>query len=100
MTVSPYDFRTPTPLPVELTRQLDFWFADAARRAAKAWGKVLRSPPELRPKAHELVAPEDCPAYIPGEALAFRILLGPRGATSLVVLPRPLVLVLLGGALG
>ena len=100
MTPDPYDFRGPTPLPGELSRRLDRWFGEAARRVPKSWPKVVNIGAELRPKGHELVAPEDCPAYIPEEAICFRVAVGVGGAVSLLVLPRTLVLVLVGGALG
>jgi flagellar motor switch protein FliM len=100
MTPGPYDFRNPTPLPGDLSRRLDLWFGEAARRVPKSWPKVLNIGAELRPKGHELVAPDDCPAYIPEEAVCFRVALGPGGAASLLVMPRTLMLVLLGGALG
>jgi flagellar motor switch protein FliM len=100
MTLDPYDFRSPAPLTNEVTRRLDAWFAEAARRSAKSWAKILTSSPELRPKAHEVVQYEECPAYLAGEALCFRVARGAGGPASMVSLPRTLMLVLLGSALG
>ena len=100
MTSALYDFRHPTPLPGELLGQLDSWLAEVVRRAPKAWGKVLKSPPELQARGCKLVVAGDCAAHIPEGALAFRVALAPGGPLSLLVMPRPLMLLLLGGALG
>ncbi len=100
MTPVPYDFRNPAPLTGDLGRRLDLWFAEAVRRAGKSWGKVLNSPPQWLLKSKEIVPYEDCLAYFGGESLCFRVALGLGDTVSLVALPRPLMLVLIGSALG
>jgi flagellar motor switch protein FliM len=100
MTSDVYDFRSPSPLPGELSRRLDHWVAEAVRRAPKIWASVLTVPATLRGNGHKLITAEDYPDYLPAEALAFPVVLGSPDKLSLLVLPRPLMLVLLDGALG
>jgi flagellar motor switch protein FliM len=100
MTLAAYNFRSPAPLTADGTRRLEIWFAAAARGSARSWSKILCSPPELRPKGRELVRYGDCPAYIGDEALCFRVTRGADGPVSILSLPRTLMLVLLGSALG
>src|SRR5437870_1179593 len=100
MTTDLFDFRSPPPLAEDLSRRLEQWFAEAARKAGKTWGPILNGPVRWQYKGPQLVSFQDCAGRIPPEAVCYRVALGVDDTLSLVVLPRPIVLVLLGQALG
>jgi flagellar motor switch protein FliM len=84
----------------EQTRRLDQWFGTAAQRSVDSWGAVLSFPAQMKPKNHEWTTASDWLAALPPEAVGFRTTFGSADVHSLLILPRPLLLALLSGALG
>ncbi|HLJ97718.1 MAG TPA: FliM/FliN family flagellar motor switch protein [Gemmataceae bacterium] len=96
--IRPYDFARPSRLAADLELRLRAWFKAAATLAAKSWSKRLGFPIELEVQELAALPAADALEKVAENAFGFR-LAEPRLGTSLLALPRPLLLALISGLL-
>jgi flagellar motor switch protein FliM len=99
MTVTAYDFRKPVRLPVEWQHLLAGWYQSAATLVNRAWAKQL-APLEVSLGAVETAYAQECLSALPTSVVGYRVLIAGGRLPSLLVLPRLLVLQLVGVLLG
>lgn len=94
-----YNFMKPLKLAAELEQRLIAWFKVAVVMAPKKWAKVLPFELGMTAGALETVRPAAALAELPETAVTSRIALLP-GVTTLLTLPKPVVLAVVAGLLG
>jgi flagellar motor switch protein FliM len=99
MTIERYQFGRPGKLAGGVEDQLRRWFKAASALAPAAWEKALPFPVGLSFGGCGLAPAAEALAALPTAAVAYRVLWG-QGLTTLLALPRPLVLALVAGLLG
>lgn len=99
MTVTTHDFTRPTRLAQDWHQRLVAWCKQAAAQANKASVKNLTSPVEATIEKIDLYYASTVLTRVPDEMLAYRVKLGDQ-VTSLLILPRLLMLNLVGILLG
>lgn len=99
MTPKPYDFRKPAPVPGGPEDRLGEWWRSACALATAKWAKQLPTPPalELGPVRTEMAV--EALADLPDGIVGYPVRLH-DGLTTLLTVPRPLVLALVAGLLG
>lgn len=100
MTAEPYDFRKPGRPAGAVEQRLASWLRDFCALAPAAWAKHLAI--AAHPKFNGLVMawPDAALAQLPETALAYPVRVSGVDRPTLLVLPRPLLLALVAGALG
>lgn len=99
MTIAAFDFRKPPP--GELVRQAEAWIAQACRRTAAAWGRLLPYPAELKPGPVEALPTSAAIAGLPEDAVGLPLTTGDAAdETVLLAVRRPLLVALVGGLVG
>lgn len=99
MTPAAFDFRRPPP--GELVRQAAAWVAQACRRTAAAWGRLLPYPAELRPGPVDAAGTAAALAGLPEDAVGIPLTTpDPADEVVLLAVRRPLLLALLAGVVG
>jgi flagellar motor switch protein FliM len=96
--VRPYNFARPSRLAGDLEQRLRAWFKAAAALAAKSWTKRLGFPIELEVQELAAFSAADALEKVPDNVFGYR-LAEPRLETSLLALPRPLLLGLIAALL-
>src|SRR5687768_11693303 len=96
----PFDFRKPAPLPAAVGAPLADWLAKVCQTACKQWASLFSFAVEMEPAGLEVTAAARALEGVPESAPRFRAALSGTAEASLLVLPRPLLLALLGGLLG
>src|SRR5713226_3967789 len=96
--VRPYNFARPSRLAGDLEQRLRAWFKAAATLAAKSWTKRLGFPIELEVQELAAFSAADALEKVPDNVFGYR-LAEPRLETSLLALPRPLLLGLISALL-
>jgi len=101
-TTSPpvYDFRKPSPLIPTLREPLAGWVSQVCSQALRIWSSQLPFTIELEPVGISVVQAGSVFAELPDATLRFRSALQGRSESSLLIVPRPLMLALLNGLLG
>jgi flagellar motor switch protein FliM len=97
----PFDVRKPPPN--ALDRTLTAWLTEATRRAAKLWPQLLAFPAELRFTGLESFTASVALANVKMDDVAILLRNTSQDSsdrTSLLTMPRPLVLALLAGLMG
>jgi flagellar motor switch protein FliM len=99
MTSTPHDFTKPTRMSAEWHQRLSAWCKVAVAQANKSSIKNLTTPVEASIEKIDVCYARTVLARVPDEMLAYRIKIGERVA-SVMVLPRLLMLNLVGVLLG
>ncbi len=99
-TPRPYDFRQPSPLADEPRQMLTAWLRAVCALAGRKWAKHLPFAVDLSLRGLEVLRGEDALGRLPDEAVGYRVVAGQGQVTGLVVVPRPVLLALVGGVLG
>jgi flagellar motor switch protein FliM len=99
MTVTPHDFTRPTRLSQDWQHRLLTWCKQAVAQANKASVKNLTTPIEATIEKIDLYYASTVLTRVPEEMLVYRVKFGEQ-ATSLLILPRLLMLSLVGILLG
>ena len=100
MSVEPYDFRKPARLASELEQRVAAWLRAGCALVPEKWAADLPVRVELCLEGMETARPADALGALPDAAVAYRIGVAAHEMTTLFVVPRPLVLALVGGMLG
>jgi flagellar motor switch protein FliM len=100
MSVELYNFRKPGRLDSDVKQQLADWLRAGCELAPTKWAKHFALPMKMEFRGHETARPVDSLASLPEAAIGFRLTVNPGSMNTLVVLPRPLALALVGYALG
>lgn len=100
MNLELYDFRKPSRLAGEVQQQLVSWLTAACSIATEKWAKYLDTPLKHLVQGVETVRASVALAQIEDNGVAYRVALGDDVVQTLVVLPRPLLLMLAAGMHG
>lgn len=98
MTTKPHDFRKPAPLPAALEANLTQWFRDTCRKGASLWSKECDFGLEMKFNGVEVIRAGSAFNHLADTILQIGVSPG-ADDVSVLVIPRPLVLLLLGGML-
>ena len=100
MNVSPYDFTKPIRLPADWINRLSGWFATACTQANRSWAKQLPVPIEVSAGPLDTAYAQAGLAKLPSTVVAYRVLIAGGQLPTLLVLPRLLLLQIIGVMLG
>lgn len=100
MNVSRYDFTKPAPLTAAVRDRFTSWSRSALALTNKSWSKQLPVRMEAVLKEWEAVYARQALARLPEPCLAYRVILAGGKLTTLLVLPRKLMLNLVAALLG
>jgi flagellar motor switch protein FliM len=100
MNVQPHNFRRPSRLAPDLEARLQAWLKNACKLAPQLWSKHLPCNVELSLESVEAWRASDALSQIPETAIGFRLAINADQLKSLIILPRPFALALVGGAMG
>lgn len=106
MNIQPYDFVNPmrqaadTHLASDMEHILARWLRNACALAPKKWAKQVPFPVEMRFQGLEVVRSAEGLAKLPDSAVGFRVAVPSENKSTLLSLPRPLLLSLVAGMLG
>ena len=100
MNPEPYDFRKPVRLAPEWQKLLLTWFQTSAALAARAWSKQIPVALELTMGPLEDVHAHTALAELPADAIGQRIAMATGTVPTMFVVPRPLLLNVIGAMLG
>ncbi|MBY0228233.1 MAG: FliM/FliN family flagellar motor switch protein [Gemmataceae bacterium] len=99
MTLPRFDFRNPAPLPAALGAALQGWSKQACHRLERAWADMPFAP-RLESSSPEILWAASVADSLPENSLRFRAARAGSSDDSLLVVPRPLLVALVGGLLG
>src|SRR5579872_1938106 len=100
MTIATYDFCKPGRLAGDRESRLAGWLRLGCALATRNWSKHLPFPAEWAFFSAETLRAQDGLAKLPETALAFRIGLAGGKVSTLLTMPRPLVLAITSGLVG
>ena len=100
MNLIPHDFTKPPRLPAAWHDRLTKWGRVALGLASKAWAKQLPIPLDARLGTLEVAYAAQALAQLPDPALAYRVMVTQSKVPTLLVMPRNLMLKLVGALVG
>jgi len=100
MTIRAYNFAKPPRLVGDWNQRLTGWFSAALHLAAKGWPRDLPFALEAHTLELDTFRCADALARLPDGQAGYRIVIAGNRLPTLLVLPRPLLLALVGGLLG
>ncbi|MEI7685227.1 MAG: FliM/FliN family flagellar motor switch protein, partial [Planctomycetota bacterium] len=100
MTPVPHDFRKPIRLPALWHNRLSGWFRGALAQSSKAWEKQFGPGVEAVYRDLNVAFAHDAVARLPDGVIGYEVLIGAPGITTLLAMPRSLMLGLIGILLG
>jgi flagellar motor switch protein FliM len=96
----PYDFRKPVRLPQEWHKLLQGWFRLSTSLAGRGWAKQLPEPLELSAGTMEDCYAQAVLAELPADSIGQHIPLAGGTLPTMLILPRPLLLNIVGLMVG
>jgi flagellar motor switch protein FliM len=96
----PYDFRKPARLPPEWHKLLQGWFQTSTTLASRGWAKQFPEPVDVGAGILEDCYAQATLAELPTASIGQRIMIGQGRVPTMLVLPRTLLLNLIGIMLG
>jgi len=100
MTPVPHDFRKPIRLPALWHNRLSGWFRAALAQTSKAWEKQFGPGIEVVYRDLSVAFAHDATARLADGTIGYEVLLGASRITTLLAMPRSLMLGLIGILLG
>ncbi len=100
MTVTPYDFTKPIRLPADWLHRLTGWFQSASALANRNWAKQLPTPIEVAVAPLDIAYVQNALPKLPTSVIGYRVQIAGGQLPTLLVLPRVLLLQIIGLMLG
>ena len=100
MTIELYNFRKPGPLASDLEQRLAAWLRDFCTQAPEKLARRLSLQVEIKFQGLEMIRPAEGLTRLPDTSIGYRVSLNEQGASTLLLLPRTLALLLVGAAVG